>query len=214
MIWLWGMCSCSFLRGCFGQTGNIHSKEHYWNEHFDQLYLCCAESFIYRLCSEKSSSDLFHFLEVKVTVHQLHQSPWWLSIKCLSTGHCDTCHHYGASQQFVSTDERHSHSLCGFRKPVIGKNMRKYAEVWLPVWDKLLLNGIYLYWHSWQSSWTRGFWLIKPMWLTMSCLFFIYFGSKVHSWVTDAADSSLPVWRYYDRDRKAVPAKEKDKNWS
>lgn len=49
-IWLWGMCSCSFLRGCFGQTGmNI-------------LTSCvCVESFIYRLWPEKSSSDPFHF---------------------------------------------------------------------------------------------------------------------------------------------------------
>lgn len=59
MIWLWGMCSCSFLRGCFGQTGTSTAKN---ISEMNILTSCvCVESFIYRLWPEKSSSDPFHF---------------------------------------------------------------------------------------------------------------------------------------------------------
>lgn len=116
-------------------------------------------SHLFTGCDQRSHPlTRFIFLEVKVTVHQ---SPQYH--KCLSTGHCDTSHHYWASQQFVSSDKHHSHPLCGFRKHNLGKNMRKHAELWLSVWDKLQLKTWLIFIGIRDKvfvSCTRGFWLI------------------------------------------------------
>lgn len=171
MIWLWGMCSCSFLRGCFGQTGTSTAKN-ISEMNILTSCVCVVLSHLFTGCDQRSHPlTRFIFLEVKVTVHQ---SPQYH--KCLSTGHCDTSHHYWASQQFVASDKHHSHPLCGFRKHNLGKNMRKHAELWLSVWDKLQLKTWLIFIGIRDKvfvSCTRGFWLIKPKWLTVSCFFIL-----------------------------------------
>lgn len=177
MIWLWGMCSCLFLRGCFGQTGTSTAKN-ISEMNILTSCVCVVLSHLFTGCAQRNHPLTgFIFLEVKVTVHQ---SPQYH--KCLSTGHCDTSHHYWASQQFVSSDKHHSHPLCGFRKHNLGKNMRKHAELWLSVWDKpnwkrdLSLLAFMI-----KSSWAvlvASGWLNQSVW--RSAVFFILEAKCTH----------------------------------
>lgn len=175
MIWLWGMCSCSFLRGCFGQTGTSTAKN---ISEMNILTSCvCVESFIYRLWPEKSSSDPFHFPRSEshsasvptVSQMSIYRSLWHKS-PLLSKS-----------------------TVCIVRQTSFPSSLWVQKTILVKIWGNMQ-NSDFQYEIScnWKHDLSLLAFVIKSSWAVLVAsdwfnqsdwrqLFFFYFGSKVHS---------------------------------